>query len=97
MQSMAGLSMRTLRLRSLTICTPCALRGRTVPWTCLPVVVSCLRTLAVSRTSNRAIHGHYLVSIVLRLYRQSPSALRSRCLGVIGQLALADTSGLTSA
>jgi len=37
--------------RPLTICTPCALSRRTVPWTCLSAAVSCLRTQDVSRST----------------------------------------------
>lgn len=48
-------------------------------------------------TSHRAVHGHYLVSIVLRLYRQSPPAQRSRCLDIIDKLALANATGLSGA
>ncbi|MGW1886874.1 hypothetical protein [Streptomyces sp. NPDC001970] len=48
-------------------------------------------------TSHRAVHGHYLVSIVLRLYRQSSTSQRGRCLDIIDRLSLADVTGLSAA
>lgn len=46
---------------------------------------------------RRAAEGHYLVSIVLRLYRQSPARLRQRCLDLIDALSLAGAHGLLTA
>ena len=44
-----------------------------------------------------AAGGHYLVSAVLRLYRQSRQAERIRCLDVIDRLSQAGAYGLTAA
>ncbi|WP_371644598.1 hypothetical protein [Streptomyces mirabilis] len=46
---------------------------------------------------RRAAEGHYLVSIVLRLYRQSPAPLRQRCLDLIDALSLSGAHGLLTA
>lgn len=47
--------------------------------------------------TRRAAEGYYLVSIVLRLYRQSPPHLRKRCLDLIDALSLAGAHNLLSA
>lgn len=47
--------------------------------------------------SHRAADGYHLVSTVLRLYRQSPPALRTRCLDIIDRLSQAGAYGLNAA
>ncbi|MBJ7903810.1 hypothetical protein IF655_10920 [Streptomyces sp. DSM 110735] len=47
--------------------------------------------------TRRAAEGYYLVSIVLKLYRQSPPQLRKRCLDLIDALSLASAHGLLGA
>ncbi|MEV0445004.1 hypothetical protein AB0I84_41145, partial [Streptomyces spectabilis] len=44
-----------------------------------------------------AAHGHYVITAVLRLYRQSQPALRIRCLDIIDSLSRADAQGLNAA
>jgi hypothetical protein len=47
--------------------------------------------------THRAADGHYLVSAVLRLYRQSPRPQRIRCLDIIDRLSQAGAYGLNAA
>jgi hypothetical protein len=47
--------------------------------------------------THRAADGHYLVSAVLRLYRQSPRSQRIRCLDIIDRLSQAGAYGLNAA
>ncbi|WP_327434802.1 hypothetical protein [Streptomyces sp. NBC_01236] len=47
--------------------------------------------------THRAAEGHYLVSVVLRLYRQSPPSLRRRCLDLIDMLSQAGAHSLLTA
>ncbi|MFB7032877.1 hypothetical protein ACFCXG_40245, partial [Streptomyces sp. NPDC056295] len=47
--------------------------------------------------TQRAADGHHLVSTVIRLYRQSPPALRIRCLDIIDRLSQAGAYGLNAA
>ncbi|MFE2565948.1 hypothetical protein [Streptomyces mirabilis] len=47
--------------------------------------------------THRAADGHYLVSVVLRLYRQSPQSQRIRCLDIIDRLAQAGAYNLNAA
>ncbi|MGW3557974.1 hypothetical protein ACWDNT_11485 [Streptomyces sp. NPDC000963] len=44
--------------------------------------------------TRHAAHGRYVVTAVLRLYRQSPPSMRSRCLDIIDALSRADVPGL---
>ncbi|MGW5863205.1 hypothetical protein ACWFRJ_13655 [Streptomyces sp. NPDC055239] len=53
-------------------------------------------SLSDIRTSHAA-HGHYVVTAVLRLYRQSPPSMRTRCLDIIDSLSRADAPGLNTA
>ncbi|MGW9447455.1 hypothetical protein [Streptomyces sp. NPDC055632] len=52
--------------------------------------------LADIRTRHAA-HGRHVVTAVLRLYRQSPPSMRSRCLDIIDALSRADAPGLHAA
>ncbi|MFD4736049.1 hypothetical protein ACFWNQ_01585 [Streptomyces virginiae] len=47
--------------------------------------------------TRHALHGHYVVTAVVRLYRQSPSSMRARCLDIIDSLSRADVQGLHAA
>ncbi|MGW3106695.1 hypothetical protein [Streptomyces sp. NPDC001100] len=47
--------------------------------------------------THRAADGHYLVSAVLRLYRQSPRPQRIQCLDIIDRLSQAGAYGLNAA
>lgn len=47
--------------------------------------------------TRHAVHGHYVVTAVIRLYRQSPSCMRTRCLDIIDSLSRADVQGLHAA
>ncbi|MEU7117424.1 hypothetical protein [Streptomyces zaomyceticus] len=47
--------------------------------------------------TRHAVHGHYVVTAVLRLYRQSPRSMRTRCLDIIDSLSRADVQGLHAA
>ncbi|WP_432017375.1 hypothetical protein [Streptomyces hydrogenans] len=47
--------------------------------------------------TRHAAHGRYVVTAVLRLYRQSPPSIRSRCLDLIDALSRADIPGLHAA
>ncbi|WP_328946264.1 hypothetical protein OG259_37215 [Streptomyces sp. NBC_00250] len=47
--------------------------------------------------TRHAAHGRYVVTAVLRLYRQSPPSMRSRCLDIIDALSRADVPGLHAA
>ncbi|MFD3328702.1 hypothetical protein [Streptomyces sp. NPDC058701] len=63
---------------------------------CELIVQHAGRELGDIRT-HRAADGHHLVSTVLRLYRQSPSELRIRCLDIIDRLSEAGAYGLNAA
>ncbi|MFD4510958.1 hypothetical protein [Streptomyces sp. NPDC058457] len=63
---------------------------------CERIVQHAGRELGDLRT-HRAADGHYLVSAVLRLYRQSPQPERIRCLDIIDRLSQAGAYGLTAA
>lgn len=63
---------------------------------CERIVQHAGRDLADIRT-HRAADGHYLISVVLRLYRQSPQSLRIRCLDIIDRLAQVGAYSLTAA
>ncbi|WP_338498337.1 hypothetical protein [Streptomyces sp. SJL17-4] len=52
--------------------------------------------LADIRTRHAA-YGRYVVTAVLRLYRQSPPSMRSRCLDIIDALSRAEVPGLHAA
>ncbi|MFF3648359.1 hypothetical protein ACFYXV_06845 [Streptomyces sp. NPDC002181] len=47
--------------------------------------------------TRHAVHGHYIVTAVVRLYRQGPSSMRARCLDIIDSLSRADVQGLHAA
>ena len=63
---------------------------------CERIVQYAGRGLGDIRT-HRAADGHYLVSVVLRLYRQSPQPQRIRCLDIIDRLSQAGAYALNAA
>ncbi|MFI1002477.1 hypothetical protein ACIP10_26705 [Streptomyces galbus] len=63
---------------------------------CERIVQHAGRDLGDIRT-HRAADGHYLISVVLRLYRQSPQSQRIRCLDIIDRLAQVGAYSLNSA
>ncbi|WP_455356942.1 hypothetical protein [Streptomyces sp. SYSU K217416] len=63
---------------------------------CERIVQHAGRELGDIRT-HRAADGHHLVSVVLRLYRQSPQPQRIRCLDIIDRLSQAGAYGLNAA
>ncbi|MGW0858143.1 hypothetical protein [Streptomyces sp. NPDC002690] len=63
---------------------------------CERIVQHAGRELGDIRT-HLAADGNYLVWTVLRLYRQSPPALRTRCLDIIDRLSQAGAYGLNAA
>ncbi|WP_316745461.1 hypothetical protein [Streptomyces sp. MK7] len=63
---------------------------------CERIVQHAGRDLGDLRT-HRAADGHYLISVVLRLYRQSPQSQRIRCLDIIDRLAQVGAYSLNSA
>ncbi|WP_253194481.1 hypothetical protein [Streptomyces sp. MP131-18] len=63
---------------------------------CERIIQNSGRELGDIRT-HHAADGHHLVSTVLRLYRQNPPALRTRCLDIIDLLSLSGAYGLNTA
>ncbi|WP_234439569.1 MULTISPECIES: ATP-binding protein [Streptomyces] len=63
---------------------------------CEHIVGRAAADLADIRTRHAA-DGRYVVTAVLRLYRQSPPSMRSRCLDIIDALSRADVPGLHAA